>query len=438
MKEIIHGFSRLTREEKIRTASGWVSDGDAFLKELEKLHYAGKVNAGDLEDFSENAISLYPLPFSVAPNFLLNGNMYHFPLVTEESSVVAAAAAAAKFWAERGGFHARVLGTIKTGQLHFTWKGASADLFAVLPELEKYIRQNLHHLTAAMEERGGGITGMELLDMTGQLENYYQLRISFETGDSMGANFINSCMEEAGNLAGEFLAEKYHIKKDDFEVIMAILSNFTPGCLVEVYVECKPGHLSQPGMEYTGWDFALKFKKAVDIALIDPYRAVTHNKGIYNGVDALMLATANDFRAVEANGHAYAARDGQYRGLSYVTLDKERFHFGLRIPVALGTVGGLTRLHPLAKWSFDMLGNPGASELMMMAATVGIANHFSAIKALITIGIQHGHLRMHMVNILSALDASNQEKNAVLEHFDGKTVSYSDIRKFLEKKRSSK
>ena len=146
----------------------------------------------------------------------------------------------------------------------------------------------------------------------------------------------------------------------------------------------------------------LKFKKAVDIALIDPYRAVTHNKGIYNGVDALMLATANDFRAVEANGHAYAARDGQYRGLSYVTLDKERFHFGLRIPVALGTVGGLTRLHPLAKWSFDMLGNPGASELMMMAATVGMANHFSAIKALITIGIQHGHLRMHMVNILSA------------------------------------
>ena len=250
------GFSRLTREEKIRTASGWVSDSDAFLKELEKLQYAGKVNAGDLEDFSENAISLYPLPYSVAPNFLLNGKMFHFPLVTEESSVVAAAAAAAKFWAERGGFHARVLGTIKTGQLHFTWKGASADLFAVLPELEKYIRQNLHHLTAAMEERGGGITGMELLDMTGQMEDYYQLRISFETGDSMGANFINSCMEEAGNLAGEFLAEKYHIQKDEFEVIMAILSNFTPGCLVEVYVECKPGHLSQPGMELTGWDFA--------------------------------------------------------------------------------------------------------------------------------------------------------------------------------------
>ncbi len=367
---------------------------------------------------------------------MINGTLYPFPLVTEESSVVAASASGARFWAARGGFRARVLGTLKTGQLHFTWKGSKEELFTIYPEIEKHIRQNITHLTARMEARGGGITGFQLNDMTSMMEDYYQLRVFFETGDSMGANFINSCMEETGSLMQGFLEENYPGRKDTFEIIMAILSNYTPGCLVEVRVECHPGRLADSGMNLSGYEFAEKFKKAVDIALIDPYRAVTHNKGIFNGVDAFLMATANDFRAVEANGHAYAARDGQYRGLSYVTLDSDRFVFGLRMPVAVGAVGGLTRLHPMARWSFDMLGNPDAPTLMMMAASAGMANHFSAIKALVTKGIQYGHMKMHLVNILAALDASDAEKKAALEHFRGKTVSYSDIKNFLEKKRS--
>ncbi len=438
MMEIVRGFSKFSREEKIRRASTWVSDPSAFLKDIDDLQHPDPVRIESLGNISENSISLYPLPYSMAPNFLINGKMHHFPFVTEESSVVAAAAAAARFWAERGGFTAHVPGTMKTGQLHFTWKGKPGELESVFPELNKHIIKNLHHLTARMEQRGGGVTGMELVDMTGKMEDYYQIRMFFETGDSMGANFINSCMEETGILAGGFLSEKFPGRKNDFQVIMAILSNYTPGCLVEISASCAVDELVDPHLQITGQEFAEKFKKAVDIALIDPYRAVTHNKGIFNGIDAFLLATGNDFRAVEANGHAYAARDGQYRGLSYASLKEGRFSLTLRIPMTVGTVGGLTHLHPMAHWSFDMLGNPGAQDLMMMAAAAGLANHFSAIKALITKGIQYGHMRMHLVNILAALNASGGEKKAALEHFNGKTVSFSDIKNYLEKIRTGK
>ncbi|HYW95548.1 MAG TPA: hypothetical protein VE870_08180 [Bacteroidales bacterium] len=436
MKEIIQGFSKLSRAEKVNLAAGWVTDRSSFLKDVRDLVHPDNEREKRLEEISENTISLYPMPYSLAPNFLINGTLFHLPMVTEESSVVAAASSGAKFWSARGGFKARVLGMQKTGQLHFSWKGNAASLFQVMPELESYLRDNLHHLTARMEKRGGGITGMELLDMTGELEDYFQLRIFFQTGDSMGANFINSCMEEAGRLTQGFLEQRYPGRGCDYEVIMAILSNYTPESLVEVYVECEPEKLAGEGGITDGNAFATKFRKAVDIALIDPYRAVTHNKGIFNGIDAFMLATANDFRAVEANGHAWAARDGKYRGLSYVHHDSSHFIFGLILPLSIGSVGGLTRLHPMARWSFDILGNPGAANLMMMAAAAGLANHFSAIKALVTNGIQSGHMKMHLDNILAMLEADEHEKKMVLEHFREKTVSYSDVKNYIEKNRS--
>ena len=434
-ERLVNGFSKLKKEEKQNMVAGWVSDRASFLSDLVMFELHDDTVAEKLSGISENVISTYPFPYSVAPNFLLNGTLYHLPLVTEESSVVAAASAGAKFWAMRGGFRASVPRTLKPGQVHFTWKGTSEELGSIIGDFEKDLRDQLKNITARMEERGGGITGMELIDLTAEMENYYQLRIWFETGDSMGANFINSCLEKSGRLLASFLAKRFPGREGDYELIMAILSNYTPECLVEIEAGCPLSALDGVAGEMTGLEFAEKFKKAVDISLIDTFRAVTHNKGIFNGIDALMLATGNDFRAVEANAHAYAARDGHYRGLSWVRLTEDKFTFGLRVPMTVGTVGGLTRIHPMAHWSFDILGNPSAVELMMIAAAAGLACNFSAIRALITSGIQQGHMKMHLSNILNSLDADPVEKRAVLEHFEGQTVTYSDVRQFLDNKR---
>jgi hydroxymethylglutaryl-CoA reductase len=217
---------------------------------------------------------------------------------------------------------------------------------------------------------------------------------------------------------------------------MCILSNYTPECRVKVWVECPTNQLDGVDESLDGKAFAEKFKKAVDIARIDPYRATTHNKGIYNGIDAVVIATGNDFRATEAAGHSYAARDGQYRSLSYAEIQDNMFRFTLDVPLALGTVGGLTSLHPLAKKSLELLGNPSAKELMMIAATMGLANNYAAVKSLTTKGIQQGHMKMHLANILNQLGASEKEKTQATEYFNDKTVSYSEVESFLRRIRN--
>ena len=173
--------------------------------------------------------------------------------------------------------------------------------------------------------------------------------------------------------------------------------------------------------------FAQKFHQAVQIAEIEPYRAVTHNKGIMNGIDAVVLATGNDFRAIEAGAHAYASKTGTYKSLTHCNIEGGVFKLWIEIPLALGTVGGLTSLHPMAKLSLDMMQKPSAKELMMIMATAGLAQNFAALRALTTKGIQHGHMKMHLMNILNQLGASNSEKEEVAAYFDNKTVSHSAV-----------
>jgi hydroxymethylglutaryl-CoA reductase len=177
--------------------------------------------------------------------------------------------------------------------------------------------------------------------------------------------------------------------------------------------------------------FADKFVKALRIAHLDPHRATTHNKGIFNGIDAVAIATGNDFRAIEACGHTYAARDGQYRSLSNAEVKDGVFRFWLDIPLAVGTVGGLTALHPLAKRSLEMLGSPSAMELMQIIAATGLAQNFAAVKSLVTTGIQTGHMKMHLMNILNHLEASEKEVMEALSFFRDKLVSFTSVREFL-------
>ena len=435
MKENIikKGFSKLIKEDKLKAVAEFVENPSEFISLLKSFWHRDEECQKQFDEFSENTISNFHIPYGVSPNVIINGETYIVPMVIEESSVVAAASAAAKFWGERGGFHAEIIDVKKVGQVHFCWKGKKETLLSLMPEIKSELLRSTASITEKMEKRGGGILDIELIDFTDKIENYYQLRVTFNTCDSMGANFINSILESFGRSLQEFFSHQENLKEEEraVEVVMCILSNYTPECKVKVWVECHTDELNGVYEQLDGKAFAAKFKKAVDIAHIDEYRATTHNKGIYNGIDAVVIATGNDFRAVEAAGHAYASRNGHYASLSYVEIKDDIFRFTLEVPLALGTVGGLTSLHPLAKKSLELMGNPSAKQLMMIAATMGLANNYAAVKSLTTKGIQQGHMKMHLANILNQLGATENEKTLATEYFKDKTVSYSEVEKFL-------
>jgi hydroxymethylglutaryl-CoA reductase len=427
------GFSRLTKKEKIDLVASFSPDPVLFSNTLLASWHRDADIQKMIDEFSENTLGNYFFPFGVAPNFLINGKLYMVPLVIEESSVVAAASGAAKFWAGRGGFHSEVLGIEKIGQVHFTWNGGFDLLNRFFPEIRAAMLKNTESITSNMMKRGGGILDIHLADMTDEIPDYYQVRATFDTCDSMGANFINSCLEEFADTLRDFASSCVEFSDCKLHVIMSILSNYTPNCLVHTWVE---GKIEEDGHNYddhyTDAEFVKRFETAVRIAEVDRYRATTHNKGIYNGIDAVVLATGNDFRAVEACGHAYASRNGQYSSLSKVEISENTFRFSLKVPMALGTVGGLTHLHPLANLSLQLLGNPNATELMMIASAAGLANNYSAIKSLVTKGIQKGHMKMHLLNILNTYMATDDEKKHAVEYFKHQKVSHSAVNSFLE------
>ncbi|MEL6721074.1 MAG: hydroxymethylglutaryl-CoA reductase, degradative [Bacteroidota bacterium] len=430
--QTIKGFSKLSKEQKMQwVAEQFFEDATAVFEDWQSFWHEDEALQKTIDGFSENTLSNFPIPFGVAPNFIINGKAYAIPMVIEESSVVAAAAYAAKIWMARGGFHAEVVDTVKIGQVHFLWKGVSSDLQAQFEALKVQLRAEAKEITERMEQRGGGILDIELLNMTEEEPDYHQLKVSFETCDSMGANFINSVLEQfATTLEKQF--------PEQVQIIMSILSNYTPDCLVRAWVECPIEDLEGVCKDQGALTFANKFYKAVRIAEIDPYRATTHNKGIYNGIDAVVLATGNDFRAIEACGHTYAARTGQYRSLSHCSIENGMFRFELEVPMAVGTVGGLTKLHPLAKRSLQMLGQPSARELMEIIAVVGLAQNFAAVRSLTTTGIQQGHMKMHLQNILQHFNAKNGEVEATMKFFEDKKVSFNGVRLFLEDLRAKK
>jgi len=434
----ITGFSKLSKRGKIKwIVENFFKDRESVKRELMSYWHSNEDQQKILDGFSENTITNFTMPYGVAPNFVINDDTYCIPMVIEESSVVAAASNAAKFWMSRGGFKAKVLSTIKIGQLHFTWTGNKELLQAEFPKIKSTLIASAESLTANMRQRGGGISDVEFLDLTSELDHFYQLKCSFETCDSMGANFINTILEKFGSTLKIYFQAHPQLNKDaDLDIIMAILSNYTPDCLVRAEVSCPIKSLEGVAKNINPHNFAARFKTAIDIARIDPYRATTHNKGIFNGIDAVVLATGNDFRAIESCGHTYAARDGQYRSLSHCSLENGLFKFWLDIPLAVGTVGGLTSLHPMAKRSLELLGNPNAERLMEIIAVTGLAQNFGAIRSLVTTGIQRGHMKMHLLNILQQLEATEKEMKRAIVHFSNEIISFSNVRNFLEKMRA--
>jgi hydroxymethylglutaryl-CoA reductase len=436
MQKSISGFSKLSKVEKINwlianhfgnnkqaktvLESYWNED-----KKLQQLH----------DEFIENTISNFYMPFGVAPNFLINEKLYTLPMTIEESSVVAAASNAAKFWLTRGGFKTTVLSTEKIGHVHFTFKGEKDTLRNYFETLKPQLFKATAPLTKNMEKRGGGILDLKLIDCTSKITDYYQLEVTFETADAMGANFINSCLEQIAVTFETLSKDASNLKGFLPEVVMSILSNYVPNCVVRAEVSCAVEDLTLEG-HFTGSEFAEKFLQAVRIAEVEPFRAVTHNKGIMNGVDALVIATGNDFRAVEAGVHAYAAKSGQYASLSHASLENNMFRFWVDLPLALGTVGGLTALHPMVKFALELLGKPSAKDLMQIVAVAGLAQNFAALRSLTTTGIQKGHMKMHLLNILNQLEASPAEKEQLITHFKTNSVSQRAVSEALKNLRA--
>jgi hydroxymethylglutaryl-CoA reductase len=435
MNNAVTGFSKLSKEEKINwIAKEYFSNPEEAISLL-KNYWNTDLKIQQLHDeFIENTITNFYLPLGVAPNFLINGKYKTIPMAIEESSVVAAAAKSAKFWSNRGGFKATVLNTEKIGQVHFMFQGDPEKLALFFNEIKEQLYVETESITRNMQKRGGGILAIELRNKTHLLEHYFQLHVTFETKDSMGANFINSCLEQFAKTLKE-AAQSYPLFTDSekqIEVVMSILSNYVPNCVVRAEVSCPIADLAEKSIPNPK-EFAEKFLQAVKIAEIEPFRAVTHNKGIMNGIDAVVVATGNDFRAVEAGIHAYASKSGQYASLSHAKIENGHFYFWIEVPLALGTVGGLTSLHPLVKLALEMLENPSAKELMEVVAVAGLAQNFAALRSLTTTGIQEGHMKMHLNNIINQFQASTEERIAIKNHFKENAVSHASVVDYITK-----
>jgi hydroxymethylglutaryl-CoA reductase len=432
MPKPILGFSKKSKEEKIDWLINTYLHNTPYAlatlkkywnidKDLQKLH----------DDFIENTITNYYLPFGIAPNFLINDFIYAIPMVIEESSVIAAASNAAKFWLHRGGFKADIISIQKSGQIHIDYFGENTDLLRFFDEIKPSLISGIDAIQSNMKTRGGGLTDLRLIDSTEKLNGYYQIHATFDTQDAMGANFINSCLEQIANtFESEAKQHALFLNKESHpKVVFSILSNYVPECLVRAEVSCPVAELSNTTME--GQAFAEKFIRAIAIAKVEKRRAVTHNKGIMNGIDAVVLATGNDFRAVEAGCHAYAAKDGTYTSLTHAKIEDGIFTFWIEIPLAIGTIGGLTNLHPLVKIALDILQKPNAKELMKILAVAGLAQNFAAIRSLITTGIQKGHMKMHLINILNLMNATEAEKEKAIHYFKDNKVSNNAVASFL-------
>ena len=433
MKKYISGFSKLTKREKIK----WVSESfflDPSKAKLDLIKYWNSdPKVQEIHDeFIENTLSNFYMPFGVAPNFIIDGESYVLPMAIEESSVVAAASKSAKYWSKRGGFHTKIISVEKTGHIHFLFDGNKNEIKRFFRNHKQQLLESCDDISLKMRKRGGGILSMSLKDKTLDLKNYFQISVCFDTINAMGANFINSCLEKiAETLKDEFLKSSLN-ETCELNIIMSIMSNYVPNCLVKSWVSCPLEDLNQ-NEGINGREFAEKFINAVNISKADTSRAVTHNKGIMNGIDSLVLSTGNDFRAVESSIHAFASKDGKYQGLTNAFIKNGIFTIDLTIPISVGTVGGLTTLHPLVKWSLELLKKPNSKKLMSIICVSGLAQNFAAVRSLITSGIQKGHMKMHLLNILNQLNASQKQKSEALLFFKDHKVNFSNVEKFLNK-----
>lgn len=345
----------------------------------------------------ESAVGYLALPLGIATGFVIDGVSYDVPLATEEPSVVAACSYAAGIVGRAGGFTTVAGETVTSGTLYLEGVQASDAERVDLERLEREAAPLLER----MRERGGGWRGAatEWIDPPGVL----RLSFALDVQDAMGANIVNS------------VAERLRAPLEEMSggtVVMAILSNEAERRMTTASFELPVSRLARAGMD--GRTVARRIVLAAEIAAADPSRAVTHNKGIMNGITALALATGNDSRALEAAVHAHAGSTGRYRPLSRFELRESTLRGEIALPVSLGTIGGAAGIHPASRAALRLLGNPGGSLLARIAAATGLAQNLAALFALVSEGIQDGHMRLHANRIAWSAGARGEERGALV------------------------
>ena len=404
----IPGFARLTLQERRRAVS------ERSCLDAEELHAAlerGGIDDATADKMVENSLGTYALPFGVGLNFLINGADHLAPMVVEEPSVIAAASNAARMVRAAGGFEAELLGLLMTAQVqlyavHDALLARRRILGATAELLEAAARA-----VSGLVARGGGPRSLEVRDLG---EGYMVVHVQVDCLDAMGANLVNAIAEALGPRIAELSLGQLGLR---------ILSNLCDGRRVRVRcaahaaeLEVKPqswqGKLARG---YSGQQVIDGVVQASEFAARDPYRAATHNKGIMNGIDSVVIATGNDFRAVEAGAHAYASRSGAYRPLSRWRRDGERLLGELELPLALGIVGGTLRIHRGARLALELAHVASAGELAMLAASVGLASNLAALRALASDGIQRGHMSLHARSVAAAAGARADEVEQVAQ-----------------------
>ncbi len=380
----ITGFAKMSAKNRVQAL---VHKNIITQEEASYLINTGALSLDQADRFIENCIGGFTLPLGVATNFVIDGEEIFIPMAVEESSVVAAASYGAKLARSGGGFFSESTQTVTTCQIQFfvSPKMNVAELFydsvkAKIFDLASSCHPNLI-------ARGGGVKDVELRILS--KPGYYVIHIHVDTCEAMGANIVNSIAEEVGNALPGLLPCYVGSK---------ILTNLALHRITKVKCEIDYSVLERGNL--SGEEVAQRICSVWEFADLDPFRAVTHNKGVMNGIDPIVIATGNDWRAVDAGCHAYASLTGVYKPLTRWFINKDnRLQGEIELPIAVGTVGGVTRLHPSALTCLKLMGNPGSAKLSAIIASVGLAQNLSAIRALGCEGIQKGHMALHEKNL---------------------------------------
>ena len=424
MKISWNGFSKKSYQERLELLRA-----QALLspEKQTSLEQDEQVSLAVADQLSENVVGTFSLPYSIIPELLVNGQDYTVPYVTEEPSVVAAASYASKIIKRSGGFTAQVHERQMIGQVALYQVAEPEKAQEKIANKKVELLELANQAYPSIVKRGGGARDLHVEQIKGETD-FLVVYLHVDTQEAMGANMLNTMLEALKPVLEEL---------SQGQSLMGILSNYATDSLVTASCRIAFRYLSPQRDQGRG--IAEKIALASQFAQVDPYRAATHNKGIFNGIDAILIATGNDWRAIEAGAHAFASRDGRYQGLSQWTLDMEREELvgEMTLPMPVATKGGSIGLNPRVALSHELLGNPSAKELAQIIVSIGLAQNFAALKALVSTGIQQGHMKLQAKSLALLAGASESEVAPLVERLIAdKTFNLETAQQYLKVWRS--
>ena len=424
MKISWNGFSKKSYHERLELLRA-----QALLspEKQTSLEQDEQVSLAIADQLSENVVGTFSLPYSIIPELLVNGQDYTVPYVTEEPSVVAAASYASKIIKRSGGFTAQVHQRQMIGQVALYQVAEPEKAQEKIANKKVELLELANQAYPSIVKRGGGARDLHVEQIKSETD-FLVVYLHVDTQEAMGANMLNTMLEALKPVLEEL---------SQGQSLMGILSNYATDSLVTASCRIAFRYLSPQRDQ--GREIAEKIALASQFAQVDPYRAATHNKGIFNGIDAILIATGNDWRAIEAGAHAFASRDGRYQGLSQWTLDMEREELvgEMTLPMPVATKGGSIGLNPRVALSHELLGNPSAKELAQIIVSIGLAQNFAALKALVSTGIQQGHMKLQAKSLALLAGASESEVAPLVERLIAdKTFNLETAQQYLKVWRS--